>query len=620
LIFSTFLAQLARNSVDFANQQKPRAAMSILGELKRRKIFQVIAVYSVVAWLVVQVITSIEGPLNLPDWVDTFVIVLLGLGFPVLLVVSWAFNVTPDGLVRDEGGEVSEKSSGRTIEFVLIGLVAVAVVWLLYRTEFSEAPQPTEPQLVAEVAAPDVLPNSIAVLPFANLSPDPNNAFFAAGIHDTILNELAKISDMHVISRSAMLRYADGMTPIPQVAEELRVGTVMEGSVQYANGRVLVTAQLIDPETNSHLWSENYDREFADIFAIQADIATQIAAAMRTELSFDERLDISKQMTSSPEAYAFYLRAMQLINWDFSPSDSTPEIHGLLDEAIRLDPEFARAFAVKANILSFNRSGQKPGLQFADRALEIDPTLGSAYAAKGHLHHRAMRLTQARESFDVALSLNPNDIDILDDYSRFLSANGEPEKSLRLAARVLELDPGRLTYFAGRQRVTGDLQGALQTYMAVIAAQPGDYSAHRGAALTELQMGNREAARSHARIASSLRSSEDDPAITVAQDAFRFGVLGLREEANELLDLLVAKVAQNPDLELDPTYWVAAYVGAGDFDSAFEHLKRVVDAVNAGYRSAFAGAFAVNTFNIPELEQPRFVELRKQLRYDIPGL
>ena len=126
LIFGTFLAQSARNSVNFANEQKPRAAMSILGELKRRKIFQVIAVYAVVAWLVVQVITSIEGPLNLPDWVDTFVIVLLGLGFPILLVVSWAFNVTPDGLVRDEGDKATEKSSGRTIELVLMGLVALS--------------------------------------------------------------------------------------------------------------------------------------------------------------------------------------------------------------------------------------------------------------------------------------------------------------------------------------------------------------------------------------------------------------------------------------------------------------------------------------------------------------
>ena len=181
--------------------------MSVLGELKRRKMFQVIAVYAVVAWLVVQVITSIEQPLNLPDWTDTLVIVLLALGFPVLLVVSWAFNVTPEGMVRDQGDDEAGKSPGRTIEFVLIGLVGIAVAWLIYRTEF-DAPTATDP-VVTEEAAADVRPNSIAVLPFANLSPDPDNAFFASGIHDSILNELAKINDMHVISRTTMMRYAD---------------------------------------------------------------------------------------------------------------------------------------------------------------------------------------------------------------------------------------------------------------------------------------------------------------------------------------------------------------------------------------------------------------------------
>jgi TolB-like protein len=388
--------------------------MSVLGELKRRKMFQVAVVYLVVAWLIMQIVDVIHTPLRLPEWFPTVVIVFLAIGFPIAMIISWAFNVTPGGLVRDAGGEESAKGSGRTIEFVLIGLVAVAVLWLIYRTEFDEPP--TE-QPVAQEVAPDILPNSVAVLPFANLSPDPDNAFFAAGIHDTILNELAKIKDMTVISRTAMLRYADGTTPIPQIAEELRVETVMEGSVQYANGRVLVTAQLIDPTTNAHLWSENYDREFADIFAIQADIATQIAVAMRTQLSADERLSIAKQMTSSPEAYALYLRAMELADWDFSPGDSTAEFHGLLDDAIELDPAFARAHAAKANAYSFQRGSQALAKESAETALSLDPNLGSAYSALAKVHARAMHNAEALDAFDTALRLSPNDIDILDDFS-----------------------------------------------------------------------------------------------------------------------------------------------------------------------------------------------------------
>ena len=593
--------------------------MSILAELKRRKIFQVIAVYSVVAWLVVQVITSIEGPLNLPDWVDTLVIVLLGLGFPVLLVVSWAFNVTPDGLVRDKGDEPTAKSSGRTIELALIVLVAVAVIWLLYRTEFAEAPMPVESQPVAEIVAPDVLPNSIAVLPFANLSPDPDNAFFAAGIHDTILNELAKISDMHVISRSAMLRYADGLTSIPQVAEELRVGTVMEGSVQYAGGRVLVTAQLIDPATNAHLWSENYDREFADIFAIQTDIATQIAAAMRTQISADERIDIAKQMTSSAEAYAFYLRAMDLIEWDFSPADSTPEIHRLLDEAIRLDPGFARAIAAKASIFSFHRSTQALAQEFAERALEVDPDLGSAYSAIAMLHNRAMRDTEAVETWEIALRLSPNDIDILDDYSRYLIFR-DPERAIQLARRVLELDPGRLSYFAGAQVRTGDLEGALKTIATAIATEPENHYLRLERAMIQLRMGNRVAAESEARAAADLRKNDDMNSLILSDLAYRYGVFGLEAAARKELEFLILNESRNPDQELDPVLRAQAYIGVGDFENALEYVKRTVDVVKSGYRSPQAARIAYNRDDIPALNQPEFVELRKQLGWEIPAL
>lgn len=465
--------------------------MSVVGELKRRKIIQVIAVYAVVAWLVVQIITSIEQPLNLPGWTDTLVIVLLVLGFPVMLVVSWAFNVTPGRLVRDDGGAETAKGSRRTIEFVLIGLVAIAVGWLIYRTEFDEPPAE---QPVAQEVVPDILSNSVAVLPFANLSPDPDNAFFAAGIHDTILNELAKISDMRVISRTAMLRYADGMTPIPQIAEELRVDTVMEGSVQYANGRVLVTAQLIDPTTNAHLWSENHDREFADIFAIQTDIATKIAEAMQAQLTPDERQSIQLQMTDSPEAYALYLRAMELADWDFSPGVSTAQIHDLLNYAIELDPTFARAHAVKANVFAFQRLDQARAKESAEIALSLNPNLGSAYSALAKVHARAMRDDEALEAFDTALRLSPNDIDILDDFSRYLMQLRYTERSLQLAERVLELDPGRVWFMARMLWGAEEIEAALEAQRKAVAARPGDHRQRLFGTMLEHMSGNEDAA------------------------------------------------------------------------------------------------------------------------------
>jgi len=593
------------------------AAMSVLGELKRRKMFQVAVVYLVVAWLIMQIVDVIFTPLRLPEWFPTVVIVFLAIGFPIAMIISWAFNVTPGGLVRDAGGEESAKTSGRTIEFVLIGLVAVAVLWLIYRTEF-DAP-PAEQPLAQEVV-PNVLPNSVAVLPFANLSPDPNNAYFAAGIHDTILHELAKVSDLNVVSRTVMLRYAKENTPIRQIAEELNVQSVMEGSVQYAGGRVLVTAQLIDPQTNLHLWSENYDRDFSDIFAIQSEIATRIAEAMQAQLSPEERQRIEVQMTESPEAYALYLRAMDLADWDFSPTDSTDEIHSLLDEAIALDPRFARAYSAKANIYAFKRHELALAMEYATKALALDANLGSAYAAMAMAHARSTRDEEALDAFETALGLGPNDINILDDFSRFLATIGNYERSLEIARRVLELDPGRLGYMAVRQLIAGDLESGLATIRQAVAVSPENHSIRVNAALLELLSGNPIASAREAKIASKLRQNESLVLTEIAQFAHRYGVLGMDEDAAELYDLFIEQASQQPEGTDDPGLWVRACLGIGDYDCALDYLILTAEQVGDGFKSPHSRSLAFNVYHQPELERPEFVELRKQLGYEVPGL
>ena len=198
--------------------------MSLLGEIKRRKVFQVAAVYLVVAWLIMQVVDVVSGPLLLPDLFARIVILVLAIGFPVALVLSWAFDLTPEGVVRDQGAGVAPQTSGRRTEYVFMGLLVIAVGTLLYR-EFSPSDQALE--VVTEESRREVLPNSVAVLPFENLSLDPEDAFFATGIHEEVLNQLAKISDMNVIARTSVLRYADGQTPISEIAEALNVETVM---------------------------------------------------------------------------------------------------------------------------------------------------------------------------------------------------------------------------------------------------------------------------------------------------------------------------------------------------------------------------------------------------------
>ena len=313
--------------------------MSFLGEINRRKIFQVAAVYLVVAWLIMQVVDVVNDPLSLPDWFDTVVILLLGIGFPIALILSWAFNITPHGVVRDAGGS-SVPRGGRRIEYVLLGLLVAAFGWIGYR------------ELNPPVSnGREILANSIAILPCANLSPDPDNAYFSAGIHGEILNQLDKIQELNVIARTSVLQYADAARPITEIAQELNVGNVMDCSVSYAENRVAVSVQLIDAETGVNLWSERYNEKLADVFDIQADIAIRIAIALEAKLLPGERESIEERPTNSPEAYANYLRALELF-WvagePSSPPSRLSDLLSYLDRAIDLDSEFSLAYARRA--------------------------------------------------------------------------------------------------------------------------------------------------------------------------------------------------------------------------------------------------------------------------------
>ena len=447
---------------------------SFIGELKRRNVFRVAVSYAIVAWLVIQIAATVLPTFDAPRWIIqtlTFVVIL---GFPAAVALAWAFEITPEGIKSASAAVDSTEPGRRRSNHVVIGLLLLAVAYLAidsYRLPervpgelpsggepASNLPAPTDATAspAAPSGAPAALPNSVAVLPFANLSPDPNNAYFAAGIHETVLNELAKIRDLNVIARTAVLRYADGSTPMEQIARELRVEVVMEGSGQYAENRVRITAQLIDPTTGSHLWSENYDRDFADLFAIQSDIAARIAATLEAQLLPSERASIARPLTESREAQALYLRALATVS-DLSPGtppELSAEFQSYLDAAIALDPSFARAYALKAvdyasYFVRARRISETEGpaewerlvRENADRALELDPTLGLAHAALGRMHEVHWRETEARAEYERAYALSPNDRDVLIDFSFFDTNAGRYTEAIDLAQRAIELDP-----------------------------------------------------------------------------------------------------------------------------------------------------------------------------------
>ncbi|NQV69610.1 MAG: hypothetical protein HQ498_06255 [Pseudohongiella sp.] len=599
---------------------------NLFQEIKRRKIFQVAAVYGIITWMLVQIIVTVEEPLSLPEWTDTLVIVLLGIGFPVALIFSWAFNVTATGVVREAEAPGSPVSS-KGIEYVLIGLLACAVGWLMYRDVNTAVPQMAEIEtgidadLTQDLVETDILPNSVAVLPFANFSPDPNNAFFAAGIHDTILHELAKISDMHVISRTTMMRYAESGMDIPQIARELKVETVMEGSVQYADGRVLVTAQLIDPNTDAHLWSGNYDREFVDIFTIQADIAARIANAMQAQLTPQESERIQQRMTNSTEAYALYLNFMEHIDWDFSPGDATPENIQLLDRAIALDPEFAQAYAAKAWVYSFS-VGVTPNVllsnENAELALQIDPSNTSAYAALAQIATYELREDDAYRLWQTAYNLNPNESDILDDYARFLTHRGDYELGQKIVNELLSIDPDRLGAASRLYLTLRDWDAALDILLKSSEIRPTLINVRLQLALIEQLLRNDETAREHLNIAESLDAPEGPNQLALT--AYYYSLLNSPENAQDYFERFALGVIQSPAM-LDVTNRIYAYLSVGDESSALEQLRAELDSAEVDKRRPLINhSLTYNFFNDPVLEKPEFLELRRRMGYVTPEI
>ena len=583
---------------------------SVWAELKRRNVVKVAVAYAIVGWLVIEVASTVFPLLQLPDWTATFVTMLLILGFPVALILSWAYELTPDGMKRSHEVPTTESIThvtGRKIDFAIIGALVLALGFVVYNYVLEDGSREA-----TEVAS--VLPNSVAVLPFENLSPDPDNAYFAAGVHEEVLNQLAKLSELNVIARTSMMQYAAGDKSIPQVAEELNVQTVMEGSVRYADDRVLVTAQLIDPETNAHLWSDSYNRAFADVFAIQFDIAMNIANALEAEFSLEEQASIEAVPTDSPEAYAVYLRALSSAASGFF--DSTLE---LLDAAIRLDPDFALAYARKALFLANAITGNAPDQQAdieqitqdsAERALALDPTLGEAHAALAFVHQVHWRWDEAEREFEEALRLSPNDAEILSQYSRTKRYRGEYDDAVGIARRAAELDPQSSWshYFLGIcYRYAGDFDAAAESFRAAIEINPAIGNRHAQLAFAEISRGNWAEALTELQVAEQLYG-EDIGSIRIPQLANAYAQMDRQDDVERLFNALNERAENSP---VNPALWALMYIALEGYDQALEWLEIAID--DRAPDLVTLGDIKGNPFANPVLDEPRFQALRARI-------
>jgi len=582
--------------------------VSFFGELRRRNVFRVGIAYLAAVWVLVQVADTVLPVLSAPEWVLRSLVFSSALGFPLALVLAWFYELTPEGIKATTEVEAVEavKFTGRKIDFAIIGLLVLAVGFLLVRS-------PLDDQAL-------VLPNSVAVLPFDNLSPDADDAYFALGMHDTLLSELAKIQDMNVIGRTSVLPYADGQATIAEIADALHVETVMETSVQYANGRILVTAQLIDPATNAHLWSESYDREFADIFAIQADIAMHIADALEAEFSLSEQASLEKIPTTSEAAAGLYLRSLTSNNRE----SYIPEI----DRAIALDPDFALAYALRAtkNLpvligLMTNTSPEEALevergiIEDAERALAIDPTLASAHAALAVVHWAHWRGAEAERAFQQTLENSPNDVNLMTQYGEFKVRRGEYAEAIRVLRRAVELDPNN-TYPLGELSQAydyyGDRDAAADLTQELLSLEPeqlGNMGYNVVTARSEAIHGNTAEALARLKAAEDLGT---DRVYRFAQMALVYSILGHADEAARLFAEFEERAIQEG---IGNGWWAYAYVAVGDYENALQRIESAFDErVTVDQTPLFS--LASNMWRDPELDTPRFRELLDNLWID----
>ena len=530
---------------------------NFFAELKRRNVYKVAVAYAVIAWLLIQAGSILFPTFEAPGWVMKVFVAVVAAGFPIALVIAWAFEMTPEGMKRTEDLSPNEfiPSWSRRKFAALIVTVAFAAAALLV---FQFIRAKSSSSMIAK--SPAVMAKSIAVLPFENLSRDPDNAFFADGIQDEILSTLGKINDLRVISRTSTAKYKSRPDNLRQVATELGAATILEGSVQRATDRVRVIVQLIDAATDAHLWSDTYDRELKDIFSVQSEIAQKIATSLKTKLSADDKQSLGQLPTQSAEAHELYLKAgyyvRQIDAGNGDPAHAIPQAIALYQEAIAKDPGFALAYAQMSFVHSwahwFSVDDSPERVQLAEeaarKAMALNPQLAEAHLAVGYVAYWGRRdYTTAMTEFEFARTALPNDAQVSIAIGSIHRRRGEWEAAAREFSRGATLDPRNpnipesIAYSLAPSRRYGEALGYLERALAV---QPDYWGAHCGtAAFQALKSGDVALAKaSFARVPVNV-----DPTGQVRYSRFRVA-MWLRQvpEAVRLLDGAPDWIRTNP--------------------------------------------------------------------------
>jgi TolB-like protein/Flp pilus assembly protein TadD len=537
-------------------------------ELKRRNVYKVAAAYAVLAWLLMQVASQIFPFFEIPNWVVRLVVLLLTIGFPIALIIAWAFETTPEGIKPTEVADATGQRS-RGSAWIYIVLIGVALSIGLFFVGRYTAPARSE----AKINLPE---KSIAVLPFDNLSRDPDNAYFTEGMQEEILTRLAKIADLKVISRTSTQRFKSAPQDLRQIAKQLGVMHVLEGSVQRSADQVRVNVQLVNAMTEAHLWAEIYDRKLTDIFAVESDIAKSIAETLRAKLTGAEAQAIARRPTENTEAYELYLRGRYF--WNKRTAANLKKAVEYFQQAIAKDPNYALAYAGLADAHALlpiyaatpPRDDVRKALDAARKAVGLDDTLAEAHTSLANALGADMQFAESIKEFQRAIALNPNYATAHQWYGEALQSDGRFEEAVTELRRAQELDPLSLIINAslGITLVSArHYDEAIEQLRKTIEMDPTFYPAYWFLGDAFRNKGDLSQAIVEYERAAQLDS---DP-IVLGALGHAYATAGRKEDARKVLDKLTALSEQR----YVPAYPLAIiYLALGDKDEALRWLEK----------------------------------------------
>ena len=582
---------------------------NFFAELKRRNVYKVAVAYAVVGWLLVQVATQVFPFFEIPNWAVRLVVLAIVIGFPIALVIAWAFELTPEGLKRTEDVDLAKQSRRKShawIYIVIVGALLSVGLFMLGRYGFREN----------NSAASEMPTKSIAVLPFVNMSADKNDEYLSDGVSEELITALSKITGLQVKARTSSFAFKGKNEDIQKIGELLHVSHLLEGSVAKAGNKLRITAQLIQASDGNHEWSDTYDREMQDIFAVRSEVAQQVAETLKVRLLGEDKRKIDKKPTENLEAYNLY-RQGRFYADKLSEEGMTKAVP-FFRQAIEKDPRFALAYAgmadnyvIAADAIIPPREAFSKAKEAALKAIELDDSLAEAHASLGLVHyHYDWDWPAAEQELKRAISLNPQSAQSYTLYTHYLAGMGRYDEAKKFGARALELDPLSVSahWFLGWGAIyAGRSDEAIGFFLKALELDPNNPWTRWFLGRAYLLSGN--SSRAIEEMETGLRFGPDDP-LGLGFTGYVYAVTGRRADALKILQRLDELQKRRFISTISRVY---VYAGLGDKEKAFEWLERAYQE-----RSDSLAWFRFDPESKSLRSDPRFAVLMRKIGFTEP--